>query len=157
MIPQGRAARSSLARFRTALWGANPAWALALRHNRVSHLGAETPQDYLEVPRGDRRRPARLAHGLDVVLVVRAGDGTIVSAPAPAVLGMPLPLAGWCPAGPLPGAQPGMGDEQGLAEGAALPATPSPRGTGHEVTSPLTVTLQPRHREGKDSVRLLGG
>jgi hypothetical protein len=157
MIPLGGAARSSLARRRTALGRANPAWGVPLRHYRVSHLGAETPQDNLEVARGDRRRPAGGARGLDVVLVVRAGDGAVPAAPTPAVLGMPLPLAGWRAAGPLPGAQPGMGDEQGLAEAAARPATPAPRGMGHEVTSQQTVTLQPRHCEGEDSSRLLGG
>jgi hypothetical protein len=156
VIPQGEPAGSSLARFRTALGRANPAWGLSLRHYRVSHLGAETAEDNLEVARGDRGRAARLAGGLHVVLVVRPGDGAVLAAPAPAVLSMSLPLAGRGRAGPLPGAQPGMGNEQRLAEGATLLAAPSPRGTGHEVTSRQTVTLQPRPCEGETSVRWLG-
>ena len=116
MIPLGGPARSSLARRRIALWGANSARRLPVRHYRVSHLGAETPQDYLEVGRRDWRRSGGHPRGLDVVLVVRAGDGAIVSAPAPAVLGVPLPLAGRGRAGPLARPQPGVGMEQRLAE-----------------------------------------
>src|SRR3990172_810949 len=127
MIPLGGPARSSLARRRIALWGANSARRLPVRHYRVSHLGAETPQDNLEVARGDRRQPGGRARGLDVVLVVRAGDGAVLAAPTPAVLGVPLPLAGRGRAGPLARPQPGVGMEQRLAEGTVLP-TASPRG-----------------------------
>ena len=134
LIPLGKPARSSLTRSWTALWGANHAWGLPVRHYRVSHLGAETAEDNLEVARGDRRRPGGRPRGLDVVLVVRAGDGAVPAAPAPAVLGVPLPLAGRGRAGPRARPQPGVGMEQGLAEGTALP-TASPRGTGHEGTS----------------------
>jgi hypothetical protein len=137
------------------MW-ANPAWELPVRHYRVSHLGAETAEGNLEVARRDRGRAARLARGLDVVQVVRAGDGAVPVAPAPAVLGVSLPLAGRGVTGPLASPQPGMGEEQGLAKGAALLAAPSPRGTGHEVTAQQTVTLQPRLCEGEDSVRWLG-
>ena len=157
MIPLGGPARSSLARRRTALWGANPAWGLAVRHYRVSHLGAETPQDNLEVARGDRRQPGGRARGLDVVLVVRAGDGAVLAAPTPAVLGVPLPLAGRGRAGPLARPQPGVRMEQRLAEGTAFP-TASPRGTGHEGTSTeesaTIVPLEGRLRSGAE--RLAG-
>ena len=127
-----------------------------MRHYRVSHLGAETPEDTLEVARGDRGRAARLARGLDVVLVVRAGDGAIVAAPAPAVRGVPLPLTGRGVTGPLTRPQPGMGNEEGPAERAPLPTT-FPRDPGHEVTSAEeSATATPRPRGGY-SIRLLGG
>ena len=59
-----------------------------MRHNRVPHLGAKTPEDNLEVARGDRGRAARLACGLDVVLVVRAGEGPVVQQRVPHYIGM---------------------------------------------------------------------
>ena len=156
MIPQGESARSSLARRRTALWGANSVWRLPVRHYRVSHLGTETPEENLEVARGDRGRAARLARGLDVVLVVRAGECAVVPAPGPAVLGVPLPLTGRGVAGPLTHPQPRMRTEQGRAVRAPLP-TGSPRDPGHGGTSAkdsATATPGPR---GEYSIRLLGG
>ena len=129
---------------------------MPLRHYRVSHLGAETPEDNLKVARGDRGRATRLARGLDVVLVVRAGDRPIVSAPAPTVRGVPLPLTGRGWAGPLAFPQSGMGNDEGPAERAPLP-TLSPRYPGHGGTSAEeTATATPRPRGGY-SLRLLGG
>ena len=132
-------------------------WGLPVRHYRVSHLGAETPQDYLEVGRRDWRRSGGHPRGLDVVLVVRAGDRTVPAAPGPAVLGVPLPLASRGRAGPLARPQPGVRMEQRLAEGTAFP-TASPRGTGHEGTSTeesaTIVPLEGRLRSGAE--RLAG-
>lgn len=84
---------------------------LALRHNRVSHLGAETPQDNLEVAGGDRGRPGVGPPRLDVVLIVRARDHAVPAAPLTAVRGVPFPLAGGSSTGPLAGPQPGVGTE----------------------------------------------
>lgn len=148
MILQGEPARSSLARRQTALWRANSAWGLPVRHYRVSHLRAETPQDNLEVARGERGRATRLAPGVDVVLIVHAGDRAILAAPGPAVLGVPLPLTGRGVAGPLAHPQPGMGMKQGRAERASLP-TGSPRDPGHGITSAEdSATATPRPRGG---------
>ena len=146
MILQGKLVRSSLARRRLALKCANSRWGLPLRHYRVSHLGAETAEDNLEIVRRHRGRPRGGACGLDVVLIVRAGDGAIAVAPGPAVLGMPLPLAGRGRAGPLARPQSGVGVEQGLAEETAFP-TASLRGTGHEGTSMEQSATIPRARE----------
>ncbi len=138
-IPWGEGTRSSLARFGTVLWRANSLRGLPLRHYRVSHLGAETPQDNLQVVRGDRGRSGAGPRRLDVVLVVR---------PGPAVLGVPLPLAAWGGTGPLPRAQPRVRLEQELTEGTALPTT-SPRGPGHEGTSRLeSATIPPSEGRG---------
>jgi hypothetical protein len=156
LIPLGKPAGSSLAGSRVALWRANPAGGGPLRHYRVSHLGTETAEDNLEVPGGDRRRAARLAGGLYVVLVVRVGDRPIVSTPPPTVRGVPLLLTGQGGTDPLPRPQPGMGEEEGPAERAPLP-TMSPRDPGHEVTSAEeTATATPRPR-GEHAIRLLGG
>jgi hypothetical protein len=105
-----------------------------LRHNRVSHLRAETLQDNLEVLHRHRGRPTASPRRLDVVLIVCAGDGAVPTTPLAAVRGMPCPLAGRGSAGPLARSQPRVGLKQGLAERAALP-TASPRGSGHR--SPL--------------------
>ena len=119
----------------------------------LSRLGAESPQENLDLARGHRGRrgPARGPGGLDVVLVVRAGEGAVAAAPAPAVLGVPLPLTGRVAAGPLPRPQPGMGTEQGLAERAPLP-TASPRDPGHGSPPGRTVTPPPQDREGNTPV-----
>ena len=130
---------------------------LAVRHYRVSHLGAKTPEDNLEVARGDRGRAGGRVRGLDVVLGVRAGDGAVVAAPVPAVLGVPLPLAGPGRAGPLARPQPGVGMEQRLAEGTAFPAA-SPRGTGHEGTSTEeSATIPPPEGRLRSGAERLGG
>ena len=129
-------------------------WGLPLCHYRVSHFRAETAEDNLEVVRRHRGRPRAGPRGLDVVPVVRAGDGAVLTAPGLAVLGVPRPLAGRGRAGPLPRPQSGVGMEQGLAEGTALP-TASPRVTGHEGTSTEESATSPRARE--DVVRVLRG
>jgi hypothetical protein len=153
-IPLREPARSSLARRRLALMWGNPLWELPLRHYRVSHLGAETAEDNLEIVRRHRGRPRGGPRRLDVVLVVRAGDGSVLPAPGPAVLGMPRSLAGRGRARPLARPQSGVELEQGLAEGAALP-TASLRGPGHEGTSAVESATIPRAREAV--VRVLQG
>ena len=132
-------------------------WGLPLRHYRVSHLRAETAEDNLEVARGDRRQPRSRPRRLDVVLVVRAGDSAVLVAPAPAVLGVPLPLAGRGRARPLARPQSGVGIKQRLTEGTALP-TASPRDPGHEGTSTEEGATIPLH-EGRlcsSAARLAG-
>lgn len=125
--------------------------ALPLRHYRVSHFGAETAEDNLEVVRGHGRRSRGGPRGPDVVPVVRAGDGPVLLPPGLAVLGVPRSLAGWGGTGPLPRPQPGVGLEQRLAEGTALP-TASLRGPGHEGTSrPESATI-PGTREAPGRV-----
>ena len=101
MILQGKLVRSSLASHRRAVTCANSRWGLPLRHYRVSHLGAETAEDNLEIVRRHRGWPRGASRRLDVVLVVRAGDGPIVVSPGLAVGGMPLPLTRGGRAGPL--------------------------------------------------------
>ncbi len=115
MIPQGGSARSSLARRRTALGRANPAWGLPVRHYRVSHFPPETAEDNLELARGDRRRPGARARGLDVVLVVRAGDGAVLAVRVPEVLGVPAAVGRPGPCRPT-GAPPAGGGD-GAASG----------------------------------------
>lgn len=118
-------------------------WGLPLGHYRVSHLGTETPEDNLDLVGRHRRRPGAGPSRLDVVLVVRAGDRAVPAAPLAAVHGMPRLLASWGRAGPLARPQPGVGLEQGLAEGATFPTT-SPRGPGHEGTSSAESATAPR-------------
>jgi hypothetical protein len=124
------------------LRGANSVWGLRLRQYRVSHLGAETAEDNLEIAGGDRGGPGAGPRRLHVVLVVRAGAGAVPAAPLAAVHGVPLSLAGGIGARPLACPQPGVWLEQGLAEGTAFPTT-SPRGPGHEGTSSAESAITP--------------
>jgi hypothetical protein len=137
-------AGSRLAISVSQLWRANACRDAALRHNRVSPLGTERGQDQLGVPgrgaRPRRRRPGRPA----VILVVGPGHRAVPASPRPTVLGMPPLLTRRGPAGPLAGAEPGMGTEEGLTER----TTPAPRSSGHRCTSQMEgVTIpDPRAR-----------
>ena len=107
---------------------------MAVRHYRVSPLRPKAAQEDRHVLRRDRWRRRAGAGGLDVVLVVAAGHRTVPAPPRAAARRMALLLAGGRPAGPLTTAEPRMGTEQGVTEGATL--TPGP-GSGHRVTSRL--------------------
>lgn len=127
------AAGSRLAISATKLWRANSCGDATLRQNRVSPLGAERGQDQLGVP-GRGARPLRRQAGRpDVILVVRSRHRAVPASPRPTVLGMPPLLTRRCPAGPLAGAEPGMGTEEGLTER----TTPAPRSLGHRCTSQM--------------------
>jgi hypothetical protein len=140
---------SRLATLARKLGRAQPCRDAALRHNRVSPLGAERGQDQLGVPgrgdggRGPRRRPGRP----DIVLVVRSRHDPVPPPPGPTALGMALLLTGRRPAGPLARPQPRVGTEERVAER----TTPAPRSSGHRCTSQMegvTVPDAPGSRSG---------
>jgi hypothetical protein len=142
-------AGSRLATAGRTLWRRKSVSVLPLRHNRVSPLGAERGQDQLGVHgrggggRGPRRRPGRP----DVVLVMRSRHRAVPAPPGPTARRMALLLTGGRPAGPLAGAEAGMGTEEDLAEG----TTPAPRSSGHRCTSQMegdTVPDAPGPRSG---------
>lgn len=150
VISQDELGGSRLAESRSPLGGPNPMSVLACGDYRVSPLRAQRGQDEVGLGgrggRGHRRRAGRFPSGLDVVLVVRAGHGTVPLAPVPAVLGVPPPLTRRLPTGPLPGTHPPIGEEQIVAKRAPFPSLPP--GSGHRRTSAPRVAPLPCLIEG---------
>lgn len=70
----------------------------------------------------------------------------LLPAPGAEVLGVPLPLAGRLPAGPLPRAEAGIGTKECVTEGTPLALLPSE--SGHRNTSAPKVTPRRRSIEG---------
>lgn len=158
MISHARSAGSRLAESRIPLRGPNSLWHLAYGDYRVSPFRTQASQDELGL--GGRGRGALgggacgLPPGRDVVPVVPAGHRAVAPAPAPAVLGVALPLAGRLPAGPLPGTHAGIRSEEGLAE--RTPLASLPRGPGHRHTSaprvsPLPGPIERGERPGREN------
>ena len=128
--PQGEMPGSRLARSAAILWRPNSASPGRLRQDRVSYLGAHAAQEAGHLAGGDRPRRGPGPGRLHVVLVVRPGHGPVPAPPPATARGMPCPLAGRGPAGPLAEPQAEIGMEEGLT----VRAAPAPD-SGHRVTS----------------------
>ena len=137
--PQGEMPGSRLACYAAILWCPNSASPGRLRHDRVSHLGAHAAQEAGHLAGGDRPRRGPGPGRLHVVLVVRPGHGPVPAPPPATARGMPCPLAGRGPAGPLAEPQAGIGMEEGLTARAA----PAPD-SGHRVTSQVEAHTLPQ-------------
>ncbi len=124
------------------LWRAQACRDAALRHNRVSPLGAERGQDQLSVSRRGARPRRRSAGWPDVILVVRARHGAVSPAPRPTAVSMALRLTRRRSARPLERPESGMGTEEGLTER----TTPAPRSSGHRCTSTWKASPYPIRR-----------